>query len=80
MQIAQYVRRNTWLTQGHCGAGAGIEHPGWKGRDHTRFDLDVNDAPAGALLARLNPNPTAVIGMPTVVDYDFVPDMGRMTA
>jgi hypothetical protein len=69
-----------WLPQSHRGSNAGIQHPGWKGQDDTGFDLDVNHAPTGALLAVVSPDPTTVVWMPAVVDYNFVPDMGRMTA
>jgi hypothetical protein len=46
--------------EGHPGADAGIEHPRRQGRYDTRFDLDMDDAPAGALLAVVSPNTTAV--------------------
>jgi hypothetical protein len=40
----------------------------------------VNDAPAGALLAVVSPDASAMKRMPAVVNFNFLPDMGRMTA
>ena len=40
----------------------------------------MNDTPTGALLTVVNPNATTIVGMPAVTNYNFLPDMGRMTA
>jgi hypothetical protein len=40
--------------------------------------LDVDNPAAGALLTVLLPNTATVEGMPTIMDLDFLPDMGRM--
>jgi len=40
----------------------------------------VDDASAGALLAIVASNTPAIKGMPRIVNYNFSPDMGRMTA
>jgi hypothetical protein len=39
----------------------------------------VNDLAVGALLAVLPPDATPVEGMPAIEDFNFLPDMGRMT-
>jgi hypothetical protein len=40
----------------------------------------MNDATAGALLTVLRSYTSAVEGMPAVVNFNFMPNMGRMTA
>jgi hypothetical protein len=64
MQVAQRIRRDLRSPERHDGA-----HPG-----------DVYDAAASALLAILSSHTSAVEGMPRVMNYNFLPDMGRMTA
>ena len=80
MQVTQNIRRNPWSAQGHRGAYAGVEHPPRKGGDDTCFDLDMDDASPCALLAVVDLYATTVVGMPAVMHYNFMPDMGRMTA
>jgi hypothetical protein len=80
MQVTQDSRRNPRTPQCHCRADARIQHPCRQGRDNTRFDLDVDEASAGALLAVVNPYRTTVVGMPAVMNHNFLPDMDRMTA
>jgi hypothetical protein len=80
MQVTQNIPRNLWLPQGHRRANRGVKHPCWKGRYDTRLDLDMDDASASALLAVVNFYATPVEGVPAVVNYNFMPDMGRMTA
>jgi hypothetical protein len=69
------ARRTNFL---HAGAGGGIEHPVRQHDDHAGRRLNVNDAATGALLAVLLADPSPVQRMPTVVDLDFRPAMGRM--
>jgi len=40
----------------------------------------VHDAAAGTLLAVMSSCAAPVKRMPRIVDYNFLPDMGRMTA
>ena len=40
----------------------------------------MDDAAAGALLAVVRSDASAVEGMPAVVNFNFLPDMGRMNA
>jgi hypothetical protein len=80
MQVTQNSRRNPRSSQRHRGANAGIEHPRWQGRYNTCLNLDMDDASAGALFAVVNLYATPVVGMPAVMNYNFLPDMGRMTA
>jgi hypothetical protein len=80
MQVAQRIRRDSWRSEGHNDADPGVEHPRRKCCYDTRFDLNVDDAAASALLAVLSSDASAVERMPRVVNYNFLPDMGRMTA
>ena len=80
MQVMQGTRRNAWRPERHCGAYAGVEHPLREYRYDARFDLNVDDASAGALLAIVGSNTPAVKRMPRIVNYNFSPDMGRMAA
>jgi len=40
----------------------------------------MDDTAAGALLAVMRSNSSAIKRMPAVVNFNFLPDMGRMTA
>lgn len=80
MQIPQGIRRNERRAEDHAGADAGVEHPVRKYSYDARLDLDMDDAAAGSLLAALRSNSPAVERMPAVVNFNFLPDMGRMTA
>ena len=80
MQVMQSTRRDAGRPERHCRAYAGVEHPLREYRYDARFDLNVDDASAGALLAVMGSNTLAEKGMPRIVNYNFSPDMGRMAA
>ena len=80
MQVMQGTRRDAWRPERHCGAYAGVEHPLREYRYDARFDLNVDDASAGALLAIMGSNTLTEKWMPRIVNYNFSPDMGRMAA
>jgi len=80
MQVAQGIRRDLWRLERHRDADPGVEHPLRKCRYDARFDLNVDDASASPLLAIVSSDTSAVEGMPRIVNYNFPPDMGRMTA
>jgi hypothetical protein len=80
MQVTQGIYRDARHPESHCGADAGIEHPLRQRRYDTRFDLHVDDAAASALFAVVSSYTPAMEGMPAVVNFNFPPDMGRMTA
>lgn len=60
-------------------ASHGIDHPGRSGNDMTGRDDEMNDPAVGALFAVLAAKPTSEIRVPTVMDLDLLPNMGRMT-
>jgi hypothetical protein len=80
MQLDQRRYRDVRRTQGHSGAGSRIEHPRRHEDDHAGRHLDVSDLTADSPLNTLAPNPTPIERVPSVVDLDVLPGMGRMTA
>jgi hypothetical protein len=80
MQIPQSIRRYSGCPQRHAGTNTGVEHPVRQYRYNTRLNLEVDHATASALFTALRADALAVKGMPEIVDFNFLPDMGRMTA
>ena len=65
--------------QFHSGAGRCVKHPRSHNDNYTRRDFDVNDLTCGALLTALAAKAAAVQRVPAVENFNFLPDMGRMT-
>ena len=80
MQLDQRRYRHARRAERHPGAGGRIEHPCRHDDDHAGRHLDVNDITAGPPLGILAPNAAPIERVPAVMDFDFLPDMGRMTA
>jgi hypothetical protein len=81
MQIMQAICRDSRHPEcSHCRANAGVEHPRRQCCYDARFDLNVEDGSASPLLAVVSSDTMAVKRMPRIVNYNFSPDMGRMTA
>jgi hypothetical protein len=80
MQLDQRRYRRTWCAERHSGAHGRIQHPCRHDDDHAGSHLDVNDLAAGAPLNILPAKTTPVECVPPIADFDFLPDMGRMTA
>jgi hypothetical protein len=81
MQVVQAIRRDSWCPErSHCRANPSVEHPRRKCCYDARFNLNVEDGSAGPLLAVVSSDTLAVKRMPRIVNYNFPPDMGRMTA
>jgi hypothetical protein len=57
-----------------------VELPGGDHRDNTRRQLDVRDLARSALLRQNATHTSATERVPRIVDDDFLPDMGTMTA
>lgn len=62
----------------HTGAGDGVQHPCGDCRDHARHALNVNNLPGGALFAVVSPDAAPIERVPPVMNFNFLPDMGRM--
>ncbi len=79
MQLNQLRYRDARRAEPHSGAGDGIEHPCRHHDDYTGCYLDVSDLAAGALLNILPSNAAPIECVPAIMDFDLLPDMGRMT-
>ena len=79
VQFVERIQRDPWCTDLHARADCGVEHPGGDHDDDPGLDFYVDDLAVGALLAALLPDTTAIQRMPAVEDFNFLPDMGRMT-
>lgn len=62
----------------HRGAYRPVEHPRRHDNRRARLTLNQHDIGPGPLLGIKSPHPTAVQGVPAVVDRYFLPDTGRM--
>jgi hypothetical protein len=66
-------------TEVHAGAHDRIKHPGRQHQDRSRTSHDMDETARLALLDRFHVQSLAVQWMPTAVNHDFLPDMGRIT-
>ncbi|MGB8436912.1 MAG: hypothetical protein WCE38_21920, partial [Burkholderiales bacterium] len=80
MQLDQRRYGNPWPAEPHPGAGGRIQHPCRHNDDNAGRDLDVNDITAGPPLGILAPYTAPIECVPAVKHFDFLPDMGRITA
>jgi hypothetical protein len=65
-------------THGHPGANDGIEHPVGNGNDHARRTHNAQKSTGCSLCYPPDADLTAEIGMPAVLNFQLLPDMGRM--
>ncbi len=79
MQLVERIQRDARRTQFHGRAVRWAEHPCGNDDDDSRTDFYVNDLAVGALLAVVPPDATPIEWMPAIEDFNFLPDMGRMT-
>jgi len=80
VQISQTIHRDAWHPELHARADTRVEHPLGQYRYNAGLNLDVHDPATRTLLAIMSSRTAAVIRMPGIVNFDFLPDMGRMTA
>jgi len=79
VQIRQSRDRDTGHADLHVRAGNCIQHPGRDHCHHTGRYFDMDHVTAGAALATLPTQMAPVQRMPSIMDDDLLPDMGRMT-
>jgi hypothetical protein len=63
---------------GHAGADNGIEHPVCNGNDHARRTQNAQKSTGCSLCYAPDADFAAKIGMPAVLNFQLLPDMGRM--
>src|SRR5580658_6620514 len=63
----------------HTITSGGIKHPGRHHDDLAGNHLYMNDVAAGAALHVLTPKSPFIKRVPAIVDFNHLPDMGRMT-
>jgi hypothetical protein len=80
MQLSQRRHGHPRRAKRHSDAGGRIEHPRGHDDDHAGRRFDVDDLAAGAPLRILAANPSPIERVPAVTNFNFLPDMGRMTA
>ena len=80
MQIAQRRCSDPRFTRLHGRARYSIQHPLRHDSHYTRVGLDVNYATAAALLDISDLDAATIQWMPTIMNFNFLPDMGRMNA
>jgi hypothetical protein len=78
MQLGECRYRHARLAHLHAGAHRRIQHPSRDYDDDARRRLKLDDVPRSTLLTPDQPDQAAVEWMPTIMDLDELPDMGRM--
>ncbi|MGO9419057.1 hypothetical protein [Roseiarcus sp.] len=80
MKVSQRRYAQARRAERHYGARRRIEYPRRHHHDHAGRHLDVDELTAGAPLRVLAANTPPMKRVPSVTNFDFLPDMGRMTA
>lgn len=79
MQLNQCLDRDSRGSEPHPGADGGVEHPRRHHNNLAGRHFHVNDIAAGAPLSVMASEPPSVERVPSVMNLDLLPDMGRMT-
>ncbi|WP_321857461.1 hypothetical protein [Paraburkholderia tropica] len=77
-QIAEGRYVDAGFTENQSGAHGCIEHPSGNDPNLTVARVNMDDSTSTTLLHISNLDATAIQRMPTILDFDFLPDMGRM--
>ena len=80
MKVRQRLDARLWRTQPQARTCSSVEHPAGHRDDDAWRHLDMNNLTRSSALAVLTPQPASMQRVPAVEDFDFLPDMGRMTA
>jgi hypothetical protein len=79
MKVSERRPRHARRTERHSGARGRIEHPRRHHHDHAGLHLDVDELAPGAPLRVVAANTPALKRVPSVTNFDVLPEMGRMT-
>jgi len=78
VQIAQGRYADARIAENQSGACGSIQHPFGNDPNLTVARVDMDDPTSAALLNISNLDATTKQRMPTIMDFNFLPDMGRM--
>ena len=80
VQVSQGRDRHPRPPQLHPGTNGGVKHPCRYDQDVAGGHLDMNNFPDRATLDILSSHRAPIQCVPAVMNLNFLPDMGRMTA
>lgn len=78
VQLPQGAYGNARFAKFHACAESGISHPGRQRRDYTWSNFNMKYITIAAATLLVQSQTTTVVWMPSIVDFDLLPDMGRM--
>jgi len=78
LQLDQRCQIDAWRANGHSSANNGIEHPISNGHDNAGRPQDLKKSARRSLLHPPYADFAAKIRVPPVMDFQLLPDMGRM--
>jgi hypothetical protein len=79
MQVSERPQRHARRAKRHSGARGRIEHPRRHHHDHARLHLDMDELAPGAPLRVMAADTPPMKRVPSVTNFDVLPEMGRMT-
>ena len=79
MQVGKRTGRSPGWADLHARTGDRVQHPGRHHHDSARRYFDMNHPITGPALTVVTAQPAPVKRVPSAVDDDILPDMGRMT-
>jgi hypothetical protein len=77
-QLDECCEIDAWRADCHAGANCRIEHPTGDGHHDAEGTLHLKKLACRPLLYETHQNLPAKIGMASVMDFQLLPDMGRM--
>ena len=80
IQFLERVNRDARCAEDHSSTDTGVDHPVWQYHYCAGRHLDVDNPAARTLFTVLHPQSSAVKRVPTIVNINFLLDMGRMDA
>jgi hypothetical protein len=78
LQVDQRHQIDLRRTHGHAGAHHWINHPRGYRDDHTPRPLDLQEPARRSLFHPTHADLAAEVGVPSVMDFQLIADMGRM--
>lgn len=78
VQLDKCCQVDTWRADDHPGASDRIEHPTGNANHDTGRSLHFKKLARRSLLDASHDDLAAKIGMPSILDFKLLPDMGRM--